>query len=395
MRIALAYIGRFIDVSGGIERVLCNFANAMVERGHQVSIIYCYIKSGVPFYPLDQRVALYNLMAVHPEKWKKDLDSSISLKTKLVREGIRLFSKSSAREWNENAKGKLIREDLVTLLSQIQPDVILSARYGTSNYLLNIVKTHVPVITMFHTDANEAMPGMPWGELMALEKSRYAQVLLKKDIPVVKRYCPDANIIQIPNAVPQYNCQANLAEKKETFRIIHMGRLARIKRQHLLIEAFARLANDFPNWIVELWGGDSEGSYERKLRALVNKYGLQTKILLKGKSTRVANVYMNGDLFVFPSKFEGFPLAMTEAMSAGLPVIAFRSCSSAAELIHSEKDGLLVNDGVEALAEGMRDLMQDQGKRVIMGQAAEESMKNFAPEKIWDQWEFLLQGIAD
>lgn len=395
MKIALAYIGRFIEVSGGIERVLCNFANAMVDRGHQVSIIYCYIKSGVPFYPLDQHVTLYNLMAVHPEKWEKDLDSSISLKTKLVREGIRLFSKSSAREWNENAKGKLIREDLVTLLSQIQPDVILSARYGTSNYLLNIAKTHIPVITMFHTDANEAMPGMPRGELKALEKSRYAQVLLKKDISVVKQYCPDANIIQIPNAVPQYNCQADLSGEKEKFRIIHVARLARIKRQHLLIEAFAKLADEFPNWIVELWGGDSEGRYEKKLRNLIDKHNLQSKIFLKGKSNHIVDAYMNGDLFVFPSKFEGFPLAMTEAMSAGLPVLAFRSCSSAAELIHSEENGLLVNDGVEALTEGMRDLMRNQEKRVAMGQAAKDSMKQFAPERIWDRWESILQGIVD
>lgn len=70
MKIALAYFEKFIEMSGGIERVCCNMANAMVKRGHDVSIIYCYGRSGKPFYALDPSVKVYNLMALHPEKWK-------------------------------------------------------------------------------------------------------------------------------------------------------------------------------------------------------------------------------------------------------------------------------------------------------------------------------------
>lgn len=51
MKIVLAFFERFINMSGGIEKVCCNLANTMTERGHDVSIIYCYGKSGKPFYP--------------------------------------------------------------------------------------------------------------------------------------------------------------------------------------------------------------------------------------------------------------------------------------------------------------------------------------------------------
>lgn len=395
MKIALVYLSQFMGISGGIERVLCNFSNAMIERGHEIAIIYSSGKPGQPFYPLNDEVKLYDLMLVHPTKWGKDIDSSVPIWTKIIRESVRIFSKSKARDWNENVKGQLIREDIVEILNQIQPDVILSARYEVSNYLLNIVKTHIPVITMFHTDANEAMPNMPKGELKALAKSAYAQVLMEKDIEVVRTYCPDARIVRIPNAVPQYDRAANLSGNKKRFKVINMARLARIKQQHLLIEAFSNVAEEFPNWTVELWGGDNERGYGEQLKDLIKKKQLQSQVFLKGKSNKVLDVYVGADLFVFPSKYEGFPLAMTEAMSAGLPVIAFRSCSSAAELIESGYNGLLTADGVKALSAGMRDLMKNQEKRVAIGRCAKESMKRYRPDNIWNQWEALLRKFED
>lgn len=84
---------------------------------------------------------------------------------------------------------------------------------------------------------------------------------------------------------------------------------------------------------------------------------------------------------------------MAEAMSAGLPVVAYRSCPAVNELVRDGETGLLVDDGVDALAEGLKKLMEDQELRERMGRAAHESMKEFAPEKIWDQWEALMQDV--
>lgn len=398
MKIAFAFFEQFIEISGGIEHVCCNLANALSRRGHEISIIYCYGRSGKAFYPLDKEVKLYNLMALHPGKWKHPaLGKCVSGRDRGIREILRVFSKSAAREWNESAKGRMIQSEIQDVLAEIGPDIILSFRYETSNYLLNFAKTEIPVVTMFHMTPDTVLPDAPKGELQAIEKSACAQVLMKGDINKVKRYCPKATVEWIPNAVPQYEAMADLRNKKAPYKIINAARLNKAqKRQHLLIEAFALLAQDFPEWTVELWGGgdDTQYAYAKELRQLIHRKGLDNQVFLKGESTHILDEYVKADIFCFPSAYEGFGLAMAEAMSAGIPAVAFRSCAAVSELIKNGQTGILAEDGAAHLANALKELMVDQELRAAMGRNARESMKEYAPERIWDMWEDLLKRYA-
>ena len=133
--------------------------------------------------------------------------------------------------------------------------------------------------------------------------------------------------------------------------------------------------------------------YTEELNGIIHKYRLEERVKLCGNTDNVLSVYRRASIFAFPSAFEGFGLAMTEAMSAGLPVVAYKSCPAVNELVKDGKTGLLVDDGAEALAEGLRKLMKDQELREEMGRAAHEEMHTYAPEKIWDQWEALMKKV--
>ena len=111
-----------------------------------------------------------------------------------------------------------------------------------------------------------------------------------------------------------------------------------------------------------------------------------------GKTKEVCKVYKNADLFVFPSAFEGFGLSLVEAMSAGLPCIGYRSTCGVNEIIKNGKNGLLVDDGVDALTNGLKILMNDQRKRIVMGEYAQSYAKLYSPERVWEQWEKILEG---
>ena len=115
---------------------------------------------------------------------------------------------------------------------------------------------------------------------------------------------------------------------------------------------------------------------------------------MRGNAENVIDIYKKADIFAFPSAYEGFPLAMTEAMSAGLAVIAFQSCSAVNELIQSGRNGLLVKDGVEALSEGLEYLMTNREKRLAFGKQAQQDMKKYVAKKIWDQWENLMIEVV-
>lgn len=395
MKLMLAFFEPFINMSGGIEHVLCNFANAMTERGHQVSAVYCYGENGRPTYPLSDEVKLYNVMTAIPQAWNhKNLNQTVRGMDKVIREAIRVFSRAKARDWNEKCKGKLIGPSIKKILKEENPDIIVSFRPETSNYLLNTVGTSIPVITMFHIDPLIILPDMPACERQAIEKSKLTQVLLKRDIAPVERYCPKAKVIVVPNAVPQYTEQADLTKEKSVYTIINVGRLNKEqKQQHVLIEAFAKLADDFPQWNVELWGGSDRfaDSYKKELEALIQKYHLEQRVFLKGETREIEKVYMKVDIFAFPSAYEGFPLAMTEAMSAGLPVVAFKSDEAVLELVTHGKDGLLAEDGPDNMAKELKKLMESRELRIKLGEAGRESMKRFSPETIWDRWEQILK----
>ena len=78
----------------------------------------------------------------------------------------------------------------------------------------------------------------------------------------------------------------------------------------------------------------------------------------------------------------------------GLPMVGYKNCVSIAELIDDGVNGLLAVDGTEALAEKMAILMRDRNLRTKMGNAARESMRVYAPEIIWEQWENLMREVV-
>ncbi|WP_443820700.1 glycosyltransferase [Dialister hominis] len=175
-----------------------------------------------------------------------------------------------------------------------------------------------------------------------------------------------------------------------------VARLTREQKQpHVLITAFSLLAKEFPDWDLEFWGVDpGDGSYQKYLSDLVGKLGLNDRVFFRGVTTDVLSVYLNSDIFAIPSSFEGFGLAMTEAMSAGLPAVGFKSCDAVNEIIRDEVSGFLTDDGPEAYAEALRKLMADPMLRKKMGHAAKLEMEEFSPERVWDEWEKLLSKLV-
>ena len=174
-----------------------------------------------------------------------------------------------------------------------------------------------------------------------------------------------------------------------------MGRLSKNhKRPHLLIEAFAGLADEFPNWNVELWGAEDGKAYYKELQLLIKRNHLENRVFLKGPTNDVPSVLQQGDIFAFPSAYEGFGLALGEAMSMGLPAVGYKSCSAVNELIKDGGNGYLCDDGVEPLRISMKRLMSSLSIRVSLGEKARIDMKKYSSEVIWNTWENLLKRIV-
>ncbi len=389
MRILLANFAKMVNDSGGLAKVNVAFANEMVQRGHQVATIYSDDRVGIPFYPFDKDVEVYNLRQYRGQEIR------FPIYYKIKREILRAIDVKWGRAVNDEFIEKYLLENVKDIFDTFRPDVIVCFQPASAKSFLCDLNTSIPVITMSHGDPEDYFHTYPDVELPALEKSSVCQVLMPSFEQAIKKRYPNVRTAVIGNVVPQYIEQAQLDRKKEEYRIVFVGRLVKNhKRPHLLIDAFSRIADQFPDWKVELWGDNDNARYTKSLKEMIKKEKLEDRILLKGATHNVAAVLKQADLFVLPSAYEGFGLSIAEGMSMGLPAIAYKNCAAVNELIKDGVTGCLCDDGAEALSKKMAYLMSNRNMRVDMGNSARQAMKNYASERIWRDWESLFKTIV-
>lgn len=114
-----------------------------------------------------------------------------------------------------------------------------------------------------------------------------------------------------------------------------------------------------------------------------------------GKTDRIDDVYADADIFCMPSRDEGFPLALTEAMAAGLPAVGFNDSTGVNDIIENEINGYLVARSTLDLSKALKKLMQNSQLREEMGTHGIRSMQQYEPNRIWNQWEDVIAEVAE
>jgi glycosyltransferase involved in cell wall biosynthesis len=160
---------------------------------------------------------------------------------------------------------------------------------------------------------------------------------------------------------------------KDEVVVLNVGRLHPQKGQDVLIDAFARARRQVPQLVLVLVG---EGRFREGLEEKARAAGLAAAVQLRGALRDVTPYYKMADIFVFPSRYEAFGIALLEAMAAGLPVVASKT-GGIPELV-TEEAGLLVSVGdVHGLATALTSLATDPVRRDRLGSAAKAQARAF------------------
>lgn len=382
IKITIINYGKMINEIGGVNRVITELSNALSNRNYQVSVISMDQNQGEPsfklnenikFLPIGQRKPIY----LYPP----------------IRDLICFSTNQNERHKHRGLFLMKWQSSLFTpVISKINDsDIIISSHAEITYILRKILKIEKPLITMFHSKPEYYINRPVWDILReGVDQSDALQVLMPSYIKIASQNTQCKHIIYIPNYVKQTISTAKLINKK----IICVGRLSQEKYPELLIEAFSILTESFPDWIVEWYGPiNNHSSYTNKIKKLISEKNLSNKFILKGASLDISKHLLEASIFAFPSKFEGFPLALTEAMSYGLPAVGLSGCSGVNELIQNNINGLLTSNNPIAFSEALSKLMDDQNYRIRLGIRAKLKMKNFAPEIVWNDWEELINKI--
>jgi glycosyltransferase involved in cell wall biosynthesis len=182
-------------------------------------------------------------------------------------------------------------------------------------------------------------------------------------------------------------------KRNEQIIFLFVGRLEKQKGLNYLIKALNILKKEYSQFMVWIIGSGSE---EDNLKRLVKKYDLQSYIKFLGNKSNeeISSYYLNSDVFILPSIWEGFPLTLLEAWAAGLPVI-ISDVGNVSEICWDGENALIVPPGnSRKITEAMKLLINNESLREKLGENGKKLVaKKYSWEKISKEFETIYKDL--
>ncbi|WP_275464370.1 glycosyltransferase [Streptomyces noursei] len=193
------------------------------------------------------------------------------------------------------------------------------------------------------------------------------------------------NVGFMPNPLPFF---PEVPSERSQKVVASIGRLHEEKGVDLLLEAWAKVAPQHPDWTLRLYGSGEEAEALRKQAA---ELGVTDSVEWMGRTSDVAGALRESAVFALSSRGEGFPLAPMEAMATAVPCVAFDVAPGVREIITDGVDGFLAPPGnITEFARHLDALMSDEELRDRMGELARENIQRFSTDEIVARWEALF-----
>jgi GalNAc-alpha-(1->4)-GalNAc-alpha-(1->3)-diNAcBac-PP-undecaprenol alpha-1,4-N-acetyl-D-galactosaminyltransferase len=362
----LTLISSSLEV-GSIERVVSIIANYWATRGWKITILTLDDGLSQPFYDLDRQIDLLPLGI-------KGLDTSgfAAIRSNLRKIGI-------------------LRKAIVTS----RPDVVISF-VNMTNILTLLACWGLKIKTIAIEDVYPTFGGLNkvakflqkltyrWANLIGVQTHSALSFF-----PVSEGY--NTYILPHPVEIPSSETIESRINTDDRY-LLAVGKLTHQKGFDILIKAFAQICDRHPDWNLTILG---EGEMRSDLENLCTELNLNDVVHLAGNVKNIDAYFHKADIFASASRFEGFPLALGEAMACGVPVISTDCHSGPREMIHDGIDGILVvSENVNALAAGLDLLMSDPVKRQYLSHHAPKILKRFGVKRAMSTWTNAVKQVV-
>jgi len=351
---------------GGAERVLSTLAGEWAGRGHAVSLVTIADQSS-DFFPLPASVDRIGIgMAAASPSWVRAIGA------------------------NARRLGAIRRT-----VRAIEPDVVVA--FGDQTNVLAILATRrlgVPLVI-----SERSMPGVHrigalWNALRRAAYPRADRLVVQTEVARAwaARVVSSDRIRVIPNPLGREYLSVSKPLPARENRVIAIGRLGPEKGYDMLLEAFTRVAPQFPDWSLTFFG---DGPLREPLEALARSRLGPTRIRFHGITRRPDQELLRSAVFALSSRYEGFPNALLEAMACGCAVVAATCDAGPAEIVADGRTGMLVEpNSIDALAAALARVLGDAALRDRLGRAASLEALGYAPSRIADRWEAVFAEVC-
>lgn len=371
----------------GADRSVAALANALVGHGHEIHVI----TQQRPTDPLSVTF-LPEVVCHHIRRSRiRSLAGFINklfLRTVFGERLLRRFL-----PWLDLMRETSLR--LHTCLKEIAPEIVIAAGTNECVELTYVGHPCAPIAQMFQVYPPVCFAKNKYQRVTRLKRALpmvdAVQVLLPSHRALVREYTR-APIEAIGNAIAYPPDEPLPPVSSRDKVIIYVAYFSKDKNHADLIDAFASLKNG-KDWVLHLYGTGTK-EWEARLKEQVARLGLEKRVRFCGLLS-VRQPLLHASICAYPSKTEGFGMALAEAMWCGLPCVGFRNAPGVNELIVDGANGLLADSTPEAMAAQLDRLIADEALRDRLGTyAARTARVNYRPERIWQQWEDLIDSLC-
>ncbi len=354
--------------AGGAERVASLLCNFWVERGFPVAILTFEAPGADAVCALDARVVLRQLDLLNQSRNPLSIVATNRRRLQRLRAALQAF-----------------KPDVVVAFTTEANVVALWAAAGLG----------IPVVVSERNQPDRPGLGPVRRAIRRLSYPRAATIVVQTEAIAAwarRRFRVPVEILPNPVRLAK-GTEASEPRRGLPKKLIAVGRLVRQKGFDILIAAFAKIAGRHPDWVLAIYG---EGGERARLEAQIGACGLSERILLEGVSKQIEGVYAGADLFVLPSRFEGYPNALIEALAAGCPVVATDCPGATAEILGRGRFGMLVPpEDADALAAALDHMMSDAALRARYAAQAREAVSELDVATVGGRWLNLLASLVD
>ena len=386
----IRYVLHNAYAGGGTVRTTLSMAAALAERGHDVEVASVLQRSG-------NRPSRCPLQSGWCHSPASGLASPIPARPATRCAGPRVALRRTHSElahprdtrWADRTLG---HDRALQRYLRAQDDCVVIATRLTLNLALSTLRTDRQVAigqehnTLTpHLDLRADLP-TSYPALDALA------VLTEVDAAAYRSLLGDGcPVVVVPNALPHGTVLRRSPLGAPV--AVAAGALTRRKGFDLLIDAWRTVAEACPHWRLRIYG---TGEERAALQSRIERAGLTGVVSLEGFDRDMAARFDEASLFVLPSRREGMPMVVIEAMAAGLPVVAVDCPTGPAQQLDGGRSGVLVPVGDSAaLAEGILRVVTDPAEQRRLADAAWQRVRDFDVAATAARWESLFAELAD
>ncbi|WP_088340965.1 glycosyltransferase family 4 protein [Robiginitalea sediminis] len=341
---------------GGAERVMSILVNKFCQEGHQVRLIT--FKDGEDAYPIDPQVQRLHFN-------KKVLPNA---KINALFHLVRLYRKKADRP-----------DAAISFLTLMNLVAILACRLFRIPVVVSEHNNHLQL------EAPAWLTKLAWKKVY--RKANAVTVLTSYDIPFFREL--GCQVAVMPNPCTFVPAVEYHAQRKQD--IVAVGNLNRYHHKGFdnLLEIAGPVLRERPDWRLRIIGDGAEGKHFLSQR--VNDLGLESQVSFPGFRSDIQPILLESAIFILPSRFEGLPMVLLEALSQGTACIAYDCITGPSDMIEHRQNGLLVPDqDIKAMQQELAALMDNRELRETLGRNGISSLDRYSTDAIYSQWMGLL-----